>query len=477
MVVRLTTTRPRSLTGGRSARYDRRREARNADRALAPAWTDAAAAVVLKGLHVANGDRPNHLVLTVLGVMRDDAALASFVHGCRLDLALPERELALAIMRSWQAKILSCDTEEKAKAKVRSFLKPLRARKAARVAFTPLDIPPADGPVQTLATWLSADVSQDRLRDISKSKRITQGIQKWDTSWLDKPGVIVYERAAARVSDERAGKCRAEFARALIKHETLPTATANASDHYVLLRPGTSPRFLSVNECARAFGIHADGALFRMLTRTPALTPPQAVSCLGRSVHAGVARQIVRALIARGTLSAGARYGSDCSGIDLFASAVEAELGAEWSYEFASERIPHVRSGLLEAWAPFGLTDERCAPDARRPAGETPPQVDLYVLTPDCTAHSARNHNRTESGWIASLGDVWTMLTYVRERRPSAVVVENVNEPSIVEPLTGLLTRLGGYSIEGGVLTPEGTARAGMARERYFWVLTRTSPG
>ena len=69
------------------------------------------------------------------------------------------------------------------------------------------------------------------------------------------------------------------------------------------------------------------------------------------------------------------------------------------------------------------------------------------------------------------------MLAYVRERRPPVMVVENVNETSIVEPITGLLAHHDGYSMEGGVLTPEGTACVGMARKRHFWVLTRLLPG
>ena len=216
--------------------------------------------------------------------------------------------------------------------------------------------------------------------------------------------------------------------------------------------------------------------MFDMLTCTRTVTPSQAVSCLGRAVHAGVARQIVRALRDRGVIAPGLRYGSDCSGVDLFASAVEAELGTDWTYVFASERESHVRRGLLAAWGGHGLTDAACAHDACRPVDDCPPEVDLYVLTADCTAHSALNHHRTESGWAASLGDIWHMLAYVRARRPSAVVVENVDETSIVQPLTGLLARLEGYKLEGGVLTPEGTARAAVSRRRHFWVLTRTAP-
>ena len=180
--------------------------------------------------------------------------------------------------------------------------------------------------------------------------------------------------------------------------------------------------------------------MFAMLTadeKRPHPTANQAVSCLGRSIHAGVARQIVRELLTRGVIEPGLRYGSDCSGVDLFAAGVQAELGSQWTYTFASEHETHIRAGLLSAWGKFGLTESACAWDARRPDDEMPPTVDLYVLTADCTSHSTRNHNRTTSGWVASLGDIWAMLAYVRTRRPRVIVVENVNETSIVQPLTG----------------------------------------
>ena len=46
--------KPRALGGGRSARYESRRAARKAERAYAPAWSDAAATVVLDELHAAS---------------------------------------------------------------------------------------------------------------------------------------------------------------------------------------------------------------------------------------------------------------------------------------------------------------------------------------------------------------------------------------------------------------------------------------
>ena len=462
---------PRSHSGGRSHRYDARRAARGTEATLAPAWSDAAAAVVLQALHHRNGHKPSGLVKMIMAIMRCPTDLDAFVHELRDRLSPPDRALALQIIQACQAKVASSGTDAEAKAKIRAFLKPLRERRAMRSSVGPLAIAAPDGTVRGLSEWLSADVRGDRLRNIQPSRRITQGLAKWDLSWLRGPGVVVYERAHARIAAERDGVCDAAFAKALV-HTTLPTATANSSDHYVLVRPDARPRFLSVNECARAFGVPADGPMFHMLTATTSLSVNQAVSCLGRAVHAGVARQIVRTLVARGMLAPGLSYGSDCSGIDLFAAAVHAEFGSEWTYAFASERDATVRKGLLAAWGSCGLTAEMVALDASRPSDAMPPCVGLYVLTPECTAHSARNHARTAAGWAASLGDIWVMLEYVRERRPPVVVVENVNETSIVAPLTGLLTRLEGYSVTGGVLTPQTHGAADIARERYYWLLT-----
>ena len=95
------------------------------------------------------------------------------------------------------------------------------------------------------------------------------------------------------------------------------------------------------------------------------------------------------------------------------------------------------------------------------------------VTTPNCEAYSKRNHGRTHADQRASLEDVWRGLGYVRRRRPRVVVVENATDVSAEGPITGLLARLEGYSLESGILDPRTTAGAPMARERRFWVLTR----
>ena len=110
------------------------------------------------------------------------------------------------------------------------------------------------------------------------------------------------------------------FVRGLVRTKELATATANSSDHYVLIPPGGEPRFLTVEEVMRAFGVPSDGPLWHALRlREGVLSPQQAVSCLGRSIHVGVARRLLATLMERGLLGRslfGLKYGSSFSEID-----------------------------------------------------------------------------------------------------------------------------------------------------------------
>ena len=97
-----------------------------------------------------------------------------------------------------------------------------------------------------------------------------------------------------------------------------------------------------------------------------------------------------------------------------------------------SGRTCHARGCWLAAWGCHGLKDEACFRDARSGEALTAPAVDLFVLTANCEAHSRRNHLQTQADQRASHKDVWASLAYVRNMRPRAVVMENVNEPSTV---------------------------------------------
>ena len=390
-----------------------------------------------------------------------------------LELSTAERDNAAAILEMHAARYAAAGTEERRRRCARSFVKPLNARRAALGRPSPLALPHREVGDRTFHEWLSPDTREDHLRPIGNSRRAVSGIDGWPLEWLEGTGVVCYERAAGRVSRERGGKPEAAFVQGLVKTGTLPTAVANSSDHYALVTREGASRYMSANEVARAFGVPEDSRLMRALTTPGTITPTQAVRCLGRSVHVGVARAIVRTLMARGTLTRGLSYGSAYSGVDTFAAALEAELGGAWTYAFASEpdRVP--RAALLAAWGEMGLRREACHDDAAGEAAIREKGVDLWVCTPSCEAYSKRNHVRSHDRQRGELREVWACLGYARERRPKVIVLENVAETGSVGPITGLLARLPGYDVETGTLDPRWTAGEPIARERRFWVLTR----
>ena len=335
-----------------------------------------------------------------------------------------------------------------------------------------LVVSPADSGPPSFHSWLSTNPRADRARDLKKSRRIVNGLKKWPLSWLKKTGVVCYERADGRIRRERGGKADGAFLRGVVKTVELPTATANASDHYVVLSPNKEPRFMTVEEVMRAYGIPAGSDLWRsLLAPKGVVSAPQAVSCLGRGVHVGVAHRIMVTLLEGGKLTLPLAYGSAFSGIDTFASAVDKATGGLWTYEFASEPDPIARRALLKAWSRHGLSELGCFRNACSLEACTAPPVDLFVCTPECDAHSKRNHSRNAADQRVSLEDLWKSLEYVRLQKPTVVVVENVNEPSSIGPITGLLARLEGYRLESAMLDPRGVAKMPIARERRFWVL------
>jgi hypothetical protein len=239
--------------------------------------------------------------------------------------------------------------------------------------------------------------------------------------------------------------------------------------------PGGAWRFMTVAEVARAFMLAFGSPLWQALVESDALKPLQAVERMGRGIHVGVAQAIVAMLVAEGSLQPGATYASAYSGIDMFAAAVDAELEGEWRYSFASEPDVLSRRVLLQAWGQRGLRAERCYLDACSTEARQEASVDLWVSSPECTSHSPANRGdegNVSAAQAASLAAIWQSLDYVRRARPRAVVLENVAQRSISGPLTGLLSRLGGYSVRTGVLDPQTAADAPIARERQFWVLT-----
>ena len=280
--------------------------------------------------------------------------------------------------------------------KVRAMLKPLRERSARTVEVAELIVDAVEPECPTFHAWLASDPLSERLRDITDNPRITEGVEGWPLGWITEPVVFCFERASGRVNSERGGHADESFMRGVVNTIAFPTVLGNASSHLLVKAPGVPLRFVTVEETARAFQVPPDGSLMRVLSDPKLLTPIQAVSCLGRGIHVGVARCIVRKLVSRGILCRGMTYGSAFSGIDTFAAAVEAELGCDWAYLFASELNDRVRLALLSAWSAHGLLESHCHTDARSDAAVAELAVDLWVSSPPCEAHSKSNRKRKE---------------------------------------------------------------------------------
>ena len=334
---------------------------------------------------------------------------AGFVR--RLWLSPPDRRLVSDILEI-HAHRLSMATDFAAQTAIaRTVIRPLNARARARAAASPLALTEEMPSTLSLAGVISHHPSLEKSRDIEGSQRILTGMSRWPLSWLRQPGVVCYERAAGRIRSERHGAIREDFVRSLVKTDVLPTAVASPSDHYVIVSPGKTPRFMTISENARCLWVQPDSPLLPTLNGD-LVSPTQAVMALGRAVYAGIAWRLTRTLLQRGVVNKGLRYGSAFSGFDLFAEGVRVATGGDFNYAFASELDATIRAALLSTWGAYGLSSDNCHNDACCPAAKAAETVDLYVSTPPCERYSRRNHERSAEAQEKSLRVVWESLDY-----------------------------------------------------------------
>ena len=204
-----------------------------------------------------------------------------------------------------------------------------------------------------------------------------------------------------------------------------------------------------------------------LLTHT--VPDEEAVSHLGRAVHVGCAK---RALLEAAPLlptSRHVRYASACSGIDTVAAGMSAIFPQGWEYVFASEHNALASKVLVRAWSSHGLRPEWVFEDAAsREATADAPAVDLWVITPPCPDYSRRNRHRSPAGVLRATSELDQMLEYARLRRPTTIVVENVDEPEARAAITAALLSVQGYTWV--TFGSDASEYGSMVRERRFWV-------
>ena len=280
--------------------------------------------------------------------------------------------------------------------------------------------------------------------------------------------IIVYERAHGRVVAWRkkngrgaGSKPPVSLAASLVHSSVVPTALANKGDHFWLPFHG---RWVSPTELLRLFGVPDDSSLTRGI-KDPSfgLNAIAINNALGRAVKiAEVRRALAAANLDR---TARLRYGSACSGIDLFAVEIEAQW-QDWTYVRASEKREEIAKALQKTYAHRGLQAGGVDDDATvmRDAA----QCDLWVATPPCEKFSTRNHGATSDDRLDAAIDIQDMMWYPRVMRPQAIIVENVDEPGARESIDAALFSLPGYS---WTQFATGEPEAGeMRRKRRFWI-------
>ena len=166
-----------------------------------------------------------------------------------------------------------------------------KSTRASPVALSPAALPWHRSRASPLPSQ-----AQDRLRSIGDNQRILGGVEKWPMDRLQHRGIMCYERALGRMTTEHKewkGKPTVRYMTSLVHTKPLPTAIGSASDHYLVVSPGGGIRWASVQELARSMEVPEGGVLWHGLS-CPRISTIQMGEAIGRGVHTGVARSLLR---------------------------------------------------------------------------------------------------------------------------------------------------------------------------------------
>ena len=285
----------------------------------------------------------------------DDATWAEATAAVGREGTSAQSENALAVLRNHRGKHLLANESILAK-QVAQLQRVIRRRAAECPTFKDLGIPAApltDGASYTQFIDAVASGKTRPTPTLASGQGPLAHLQAWGLWSVCPAGVIVFGRAGDRVRAWRksanasaAATPPASLAVALVHATIVPTATASRPDQFWLTE---YQRYMSVREVCRVMGVHDGNPLSHALQRVRC--PTNAVSLLGRAIHAGVAKAILTLLLNMGTLSTDSlTYASACSGIDTFAAAVHDVWGDAWSYKHAAEPDAKARAVLSDAW-------------------------------------------------------------------------------------------------------------------------------
>ena len=414
-------------------------------------------------------------------VLSQPSELEIFLAGDALRTA-PERDrkLASAIMHQYATRATKDNADINACARyvwarVRAHAGPAeRITKIARV--------PAVPPLQDPGWWLDKSDCQYQWprRPASQDGRLWKQIKSWGKGALagyPDHAVICVERAAGRVrawrkakSGRKSKRPPAILIKALIHTKHLPTALANSGDHFFLPVLG---RWVSPSEMLRLFRVPDDSSFARALLEGRVnLSAGGLISALGRSVVIDCATVALNLAASHLAGYDEIRFASSCSGIDAYATSVEAMFGAKMRYMHAAESRPSVAKALVAIFANKGLRRDMVLKDARVISNLVGP-CDIWAFTPPCETYSKRNHSRSEAALTLAHKQTYEMLWYPRMWRPKIILAENVAENDAISINNAALLTLPGY--DWITVPTEAQDFTDMARSRHMWVGIRCS--
>ena len=252
----------RQEEGGRSVRYSKRRAQRGTTASHAPGWADGASLAVQRQVQNLTLQRPDQSVAAQLGVILS-AAVEVELFMTPLRLGRIDDAAARAVLLWHAARLADSPSPRERFKRCQNISRVLRDRTRG---MEPAEL--SIGPVScngTFRRWLTAGPARERHGPLPKNSRLWKSLRRWPVAHLRGPAVVCFERAIGRIGIGAGGVPSAEDVDRVVATRVLPTAVVSSADHYVLLQPGSAPRFLSVGEVARSFGIPQASRVYGML--------------------------------------------------------------------------------------------------------------------------------------------------------------------------------------------------------------------
>lgn len=400
--------------------------------------------------------------------------------------------LAESILAHWSARVhhpsevLSVQQgAQQARGAAKLFLERLHVHVGSSphvVELLPEHVPRASAPPIGSLQWLSREPTIHRTRTQPQPQdRVRRIVDEMALERVGTPpagAIVCPERAYARVREWRSRRPTGSSSSAVppirlvqsLIHDPsingIPTAVGSPGDHYWLVHPG---RWVTPHEVMGLFAVPDDSPV-RSLLSYEGISPRGLVQAMGRALHPRDAERALRVLLQYTHIPVAPRYASACSGIDLFAVAMDQVMGVRgWRYVAAAERDSSVVSALVHAWAPRGLRRHAVMADARdQRTAEDAPYADVWFCSPPCEAFSRRNHSRSDDVSEEAARDLDAMLSYPRYHRPRGVIVENVDEVDACAVIAAALRSLHGYRWVS--VSMDARDHGPMARRRRFWI-------